>query len=129
MAALPLSLRTRLTLWYVGVLAILLLLYASLVFAFQYVILTRQIFHDEVQDVVTAEGLLYFDAQGALQLQQDYYSRPQSHLLVDRLMEVLDRSGRILYRSPTLHSMSLGGRLQHGALTSVLCAWTTGPTY
>jgi len=109
-----LSLRTRLTLWYVAVLALLLLLYAALVFAFQYGVLTRQVFHDEVQDVVTAEGLLYFDHEGALQLRQNYYSRPQSHLLVDRLMEVLDLSGRVLYQSPTLHGMVLGGRLKHG---------------
>lgn len=110
--SLRLSLRTRLTLWYVAVLAVLLLIYAALVFAFQYGVLRRQIFHDEVQDVVTAEGLLYFDAHGALQLEQNYFSRPQSHLLVDRLMEVLDRSGQILYRSPTLHGMLLGGPLE-----------------
>ncbi len=114
MPSLPLSLRTRLTLWYVAVLAVLLLLYAALVFGFQYVVLTRQMFHDEVQDVVTAEGLLYFDAHGVLELQQNYFSRPQSHLLVDRLMEVLDVSGHVLYRSPTLRGMPLGGRLLHG---------------
>jgi heavy metal sensor kinase len=108
------NLRTRLTLWYVAVLAVLLLLYATLVFVFQYVVLTRQIFHDEVQDVVTVEGLLYYDAQGTLQLHQDYYSRPQSHLLVDRLMEVRDLSGNILYRSPTLNGMSLGGAIKPG---------------
>jgi heavy metal sensor kinase len=106
------SLRTRLTLWYVGILAVLLFVYAALVFGFQYVILRRQIFHDEVQDIVTAEGLLYFDAQGTLKLQQNYYSRPQSHLLVDRLMEVRDLSGNVLYRSPTLHDMPLDGPLQ-----------------
>jgi heavy metal sensor kinase len=114
MIARPLSLRTRLTLWYVAVLAVLLLLYAALVFGFQYAVLTRQMFHDEVQDVVTAEGLLYFDSQGVLHLHQNYYSRPTSHLLVDRLMEALDLSGHILYQSPTLHGMMLGGRLQHG---------------
>jgi hypothetical protein len=75
-------------------LAILLLVYIGLVFIFQHVTLTRQIFHDEVQDVVTVEGLLYFDAHDVLQLRQDYYSRPQSHLPVDRLMEVRDRYGK-----------------------------------
>lgn len=114
MKFLPLSLRARLTLWYVAILAVLLVVYAALVFAFQYGALRRQIFHDEVQDVVTAEGLLYFDGDGALELQQDYYSRPQSHLLVDRLMEIRDLSGNILYRSPTLHGMSLGGALERG---------------
>lgn len=114
MVARPLSLRTRLTLWYVAVLGVLLFLYAALVFGFQYAVLTRQMFHDEVQDVVTAEGLLYFDSQGVLQLHQNYYSRPTSHLLLDRLMEALDLSGHVLYQSPTLHGMMLGGRLQQG---------------
>ena len=115
MKGLPRSnLRTRLTLWYVCVLAVLLLLYAALVFAFQYVVLTRQIFHDEVQDVETVEGLLFFDAHGALQLRQDYYSRPQSHLLIDRMMEVLDSSGIVLYRSPTLNGMPLSGPAKPG---------------
>jgi heavy metal sensor kinase len=106
------TLRTRLTMYYVGVLAVLLLIYAGLVFGFQSASLTRQMVHDEVQDVITVEGLLYFDAHGQLQLRQDYYSRPQSHMLVDRLMEVRDAStGEVLYSSPTLHGMSLGNEL------------------
>jgi len=106
------TLRTRLTVYYVAVLAVLLLVYACLVFALQYEALTRQMLHDEVQDVITVEGLLYFDTHNQLQLRQNYYSRPQSHLLVDRLMEVLDTStGAVLYRSPTLHGMSMGDRL------------------
>ncbi|MDE1154750.1 MAG: ATP-binding protein [Acidobacteriaceae bacterium] len=109
MKPLLINLRTRLTLWYIAVLAAVLLVYAGIVFAFQYVVLTKQIVHDEVQEVVTVEGLFYFDANGQLQLHQDYYSRPHSHLLIDRLMEVRDGSGTVLYRSPTLHGMELGG--------------------
>lgn len=105
----PTNLRTRLTLWYVGVLAVLLLVYAALVFAFQYAVLTRQLAHDEVQDVVTAEGLLYFDPSGTLDLNENYFSHPQSHLLIDRLMEVRDLSGNVLYRSSNLRGMALGG--------------------
>jgi heavy metal sensor kinase len=108
------SLRTRLTLWYVGVLALLLIVYAAAVFAFQYIVLTRQLYHDEVQEVITVEGLLFFDAAGNLQLRQDYYSRPQSQPLVDRFMEVRDLSGAILYTSATLHGMPLGGSLGPG---------------
>jgi signal transduction histidine kinase len=110
----PTNLRTRLTLWYVGVLGSLLVVYATVVFAFQYAALTRQLYHDEVQDVVTVEGLLFFDQGGNLQLTQNYYSRPQSHLLIDRLMEVRDLSGKVLYRSSTLHDMALGGPLRLG---------------
>ena len=106
----PTNLRSRLTIWYVGVLAALLIVYATIVFAFQYAVLTKQIAHDELQDVVTVEGLLFFDQAGVLQLRQDYFSRPQSHLLADRLMEVRDTAnGAVLYRTPTLGGMSLGG--------------------
>ena len=108
------NLRSRLTFWYVSVLAALLLIYAAIVFVFQYGVLTRQLFHDEVQDVVTAEGLLFFDSQGRLQLREDYFSRPQSHLLVDRMMEVRDLSGNVLYRSATLRGMPLGGPNKRG---------------
>jgi signal transduction histidine kinase len=103
------QLRTRLTLWYMAVLGVILGVYVLLVLAFQYALVTRQIYHDEVQDVVTVEGLLSFDSQGTLQLQQNYFSHPRSHLLIDRLMEIRDPSGVVLYRSPALNGMSLGG--------------------
>lgn len=109
MKAFPASIRTRLTLWYVFVLAGILIIYIASVFAFQYGLQKRQIYHDEVEDVETVEGLLYFDARGNLQLQQNYYSHPRSHLLIDRLMEVRDLSGVVLYRTPTLNGQSLGG--------------------
>lgn len=96
------------------VLAALLIIYAALVFEFQYAVLTRQIVHDEIQDVVTVEGLLFFNAQGVMELRQDYYSRPQSHLLIDRMMEVQDMNGNVLYRSPTLKGMPLGGPHRDG---------------
>lgn len=110
----PTNLRSRLTLWYVAVLALLLVVYAAIVFAFQYAALTRQMLHDEIQDVITVEGLLYFDASHKLQLRQDYFSRPQSHLLVDRYMEVRDIGGEVLYSSPTLRGMRLGGPIRRG---------------
>lgn len=103
------QIRSRLTLWYIAVLAMILAVYVVLVFAFQYKLINNQIYHDEVQDLETVEGLLYFDKNGALQLQQDYFSHPQSHLLIHRLMEVRDPSGAVLYRTPTLHGMALGG--------------------
>jgi signal transduction histidine kinase len=105
----PTNIRTRLAVWFVAILAGILTVYIVAVFAFQYVLLERQIFHDEIQDVETVEGLLYFDAQGALHLEDKYHSRPQSHLVEDRLMEVRDQSGTILYRSNTLQGMILGG--------------------
>ncbi|WP_263385422.1 ATP-binding protein [Granulicella arctica] len=105
----PANIRTRLAVWFIAILAAILTIYIAVVFSFQYFLLERQIFHDEIQDVETVEGLLYFDATGVLHLQDNYHSRPQSHLLEDRLMEVRDQSGVILYRSKTLGDMILGG--------------------
>ena len=104
------SLRTRLTLWYVGVLAGILALYIGAVFVFQYALLKRQMYHDEVQEMVTVEGLLFFDTAGQLHLHEDYFSRPRSRLLIDRLMEVRDGSGAVLYRSANLRGREFGGQ-------------------
>ena len=103
------SVRTRLTIWYVAVLAAVLVAYIVIVFFFQFALLERQIYHDEVQDVETVEGLLYFDQAGHLQLQQNYFVHPQNRLLVDRLLEVQDPAGNVLYRSETLKGMALDG--------------------
>ncbi len=103
------SVRTRMTLWLVLVLAAVLAVYIAIVFSFQYVLLTNQIFHDEVQDVETVEGLFRFDDQGRLALRDDFHTKPQSRLLTDRLMEVRSLSGQVLYRSETLQGAALGG--------------------
>ena len=103
------SVRTRLTVWYLAVLAAILLVYIAIVFFFQFALLERQMYHDEVQDVETVEGMFFFDARGQLKLQDDYFVHPQNRLLVDRLMEVRDLSGNVLYRSSTLNGVSLDG--------------------
>jgi len=105
----PANIRTRLAIWFVAILASILIVYIAAVIIFQYVLLERQIYHDEIQDVETVEGLLYFDPQGVLHLQENYHSHPQSRLLEDRLMEIRDLSGTVLYRSETLHGQILGG--------------------
>jgi signal transduction histidine kinase len=105
----PTNIRTRLALWFVVILASVLVVYISAVFIFQYVLLERQIFHDEIQDVETVEGLLHFDQHGSLQLEQGYHTHQQSRLLEDRLMEVRDLAGNVLYRTDTLKGATLGG--------------------
>jgi heavy metal sensor kinase len=113
------NIRTRMAVWFAAILAGVLTVYIAFVFAFQYALLERQIFHDEVQDVETVEGLLYFDPAGMLHLQEGYHSRPQSRLLEDRLMEVRDPAGMVLYRSETLHGAAMGGALrQNEGVTS-----------
>ncbi|HEY0263980.1 MAG TPA: ATP-binding protein [Granulicella sp.] len=110
----PRSLRMRLTLWYMGVLTAILAVYIVSVYLFQSWQLERQIYHDEVQDMETVEGLLYFDRDGSMRLHDEYHAHTQSRLLVDRLMEVQDLAGNILYRNERLGDLSLGGIAQPG---------------
>jgi len=105
----PTNIRTRLALWFVAILSAILVVYISAVFVFQFVLLQRQIFHDEIQDVETVEGLLYFDQSGSLQLEEGYHTHQQSRLLEDRLMEIRDLAGNVLYRTDTLKGATLGG--------------------
>lgn len=105
----PSYIRARLTLWYTGIFGIMIVLYMVAACSLQYWQLTQQLFHAEVQDMETVEGLLYFTPAGQLDLHEDYHSRPESKLLLDRLMEVRDTQGNVLFRNEKLKGQSLGG--------------------
>ncbi len=66
-------------------------------------------YHAEVQDIETAEGLLGFAPDGRLILHEEYHNHPQMVLSLDRYMEVLTPSGQILLRNAKLHGQDLGG--------------------
>jgi heavy metal sensor kinase len=101
--------RTRLTLWYIVIFSMVIGLYVCAACSLQYWGLNAQLYHAEVQDMETVEGLLYFDSHGGLQLNQDYHSRPQDRLLLDRYMEVVDPQGHVLFRNQRLNGRALGG--------------------
>jgi heavy metal sensor kinase len=103
------NVRHRLTLWYVGVFGLMLLLFIFAATLLQYWQLTRQLYHAEIQDVETAEGLLAFAPDGRLVLHEEYHNHPQSILLLDRYMEVLTPEGRVLLRNNKLQGQDLGG--------------------
>jgi heavy metal sensor kinase len=101
--------RSRLTLWYVGIFSLVIGLYVCAACFIQYWELNDQLYHAEVQDMETVEGLLYFTPDGQLLLHEDYHSHPQSRLLLDRFMEVLDPNGKVLFRNEKLKGLALGG--------------------
>ena len=103
------NVRHRLTLWYVGVFGLVLLLFILAATILQYWQLTRQLYHAEIQDIETAEGLLAFAPDGRLVLHEEYHNHPQSILLLDRYMEVLTPEGRVLLRNDKLQGQDLGG--------------------
>ncbi len=105
----PHRLRDRLTLWYVLVMGAVLAIYmcgATLLFFW---VLTSQMFHQEIQDLETVEGLLYERADGSLSVNENYHSHPEHRLLLERLMEVRSADGRILYQNDRLQHRDLGG--------------------
>ena len=105
----PRFIRARLTLWYVGIFAAVLGIYICGACALQYWQLNEQLYHAEIKDVETVEGLLFFTPDGHLLLHEDYFSHPQTRLLLDRYMEVLSSSGELLFRNQRLGGMNLDG--------------------
>jgi heavy metal sensor kinase len=103
--------RTRLTLWFVGALAVILLVYASAACILLLRELKRQLVRHAIQDIETVEGLLYFTPQGRLLLRDDYHNNPESKNVLERLLEVRSDDGQVLYRNELLGARSLGSSL------------------
>jgi heavy metal sensor kinase len=105
----PNKIRRSLTLWYVAIFGAVLVAYIGVACVVQYWQLSDQLYHAEVQDIETVQGLLYFNDEGKLSLHEGYFNRPQSRLLIDRMMEVLDADGQVLFRNDQLKGNRLGG--------------------
>jgi heavy metal sensor kinase len=105
----PTHLRTRLTLWYMSVLAGLLILALGGTVALLFWQLRSQLDHFAIQEIETVEGLLFFTPQGQLGMREDYHNHPESKDVIDRFVEVLSPEGSTLYRNDRLGDRALGG--------------------
>jgi heavy metal sensor kinase len=105
----PQNVRTRLTLWYVAVLAGVLLIYIATASALLFFHLRSQLDHLAIEQLETAEGLLSFQPGGKLLLRNDYHDHPYPDQMQERLMEVRANDGTLLYRSELLGNRALGG--------------------
>lgn len=105
------SLRRRLTWWYVGLLAATLVLFVAGTAVVMYWQLYGQLDRHAVQDLETVEGLLAFTPSGIVKVAEDYHTHPESRLVQERYFEILDPAGRILYRNDRLGARTLGGPL------------------
>jgi heavy metal sensor kinase len=117
----PRRLRDRLTLWYALLLGAVLAAYICGATILFFWVLTAQMFHQEIQDLETVEGLLYELPDGSLSLHEDYHSHPEHKLLLERLMEVRSPSGRILYQNERLQQRDLGGSPLPAELNGGFC--------
>lgn len=105
----PQHVRTRLTLWYVALLAAVLFLSWGVVGLLLFVQLRGQVDHYAIQDVETVEGLLFLDQNGQVALHEDYHNHPESKQVLEWLLEVRSPDGAVLYRNERLGDRALGG--------------------
>ncbi len=105
----PRHVRTRLTLWYVVVLASVLVLSWGLTASFLFLQMRSQLDNYAIQDIETVEGLLTFGSGGRLILREDYHNHPESKQVLERLVEVRALNGAVLYRNERLGDQALGG--------------------
>jgi heavy metal sensor kinase len=96
--------------WYVLAMATALLIFACSSSLILYWYLRSQLYHYMVVDLETVEGLLYYALDGRLDLHEDYYSHPGSKNVQERLLEVINPAGEVLFRNDKLADRYLGGQ-------------------
>ena len=90
--------------------AVVLVIYVGLASCLFWWSQTRQLYRYAIQNVETAEGLLSFNSEGKLVLNETYHNHSSTHLLQERLVEIREyNSGKVLYRNERLGNRSLGG--------------------
>jgi heavy metal sensor kinase len=105
----PRSVRARLTLWHVGMLAGVLCVYfigVGLLLFWQAGNILKRI---AAEDLETLKGLLYVSDDGQIALREDYHHHSDWKQVQERLLEILGPDGSILYRNERLGDRSLGG--------------------
>jgi heavy metal sensor kinase len=105
----PRHLRTRLTVWYVSVLAALLILAWAGTCVLLFLQLRSQLDHFAVEEIETVEGLFYLEPGGQLRMRDDYHNHPESKEVIERYVEVLSPDGTVLLRNEKLGDRRLGG--------------------
>jgi heavy metal sensor kinase len=105
----PTHLRARLTVWYVSVLAILLLLTWVGIGALLFWQLRNQLDRFDIQEIETVEGLFFFTPDGRLNLRESYHNHPESKDVIERFLEVRSPEGAVLLRNERLSNRSIEG--------------------
>ncbi len=103
----PRNVRSRLTLWYVLVLAGLLALYAGVASLFLFLSLREDFDQNLLQDVETVEGMLTKEPNGGVSLHSSHPGAAEPR--IGHFIEVWSPQGSLLYRSAELQDQTLGG--------------------
>src|SRR6266702_7306073 len=105
----PSNVRSRLTLWYVGVLAALLVLYGAASVFFLFLSMREQVDHDLLEDMETVEGQIETEPDGSLTLRLHHGDGDEGDPGLHRFVEIWSPDGKLLYRTPQLLGQPLGG--------------------
>jgi heavy metal sensor kinase len=105
----PKRIRTRLTLYYVGMLAGVLALYFAGVSVLLFWQASNILKRLGEEDLETVKGLLYHEDNGEVNLREDYHHHSDWKQVGERLLEILTPNGAILYRNYRLGDRTLGG--------------------
>src|SRR6266404_504210 len=103
----PSNVRSRLTLWYVGVLGALLIAYGAASLFFLFLNMREQIDHNLLEDMETVEGQIATEPDGSLTLRLHHGDEDDPGL--DRFVEIWSPEGKVLYRTPQLEGQALEG--------------------
>lgn len=103
----PRNVRSRLTLWYVLVLAGLLALYAGVASLFLFLSLREDFDQNLLQDLETVEGMLTKEPNGGVSLHSTHPDAAEPR--IGHFIEVWSPDGSLLYRSAALQDQTLGG--------------------
>lgn len=106
----PKHVRTRLTLWYLGVLTGILAVYLAGVSLLLFWQMSSVLKRLAEEDLETVKGLLYRDAQGQVGVREDYHHHTDWKQVQERLLEIFAPDGTILYRNERLGNRTMGGR-------------------
>ena len=110
----PKTLRARLTLWYLSVLAALLVLAWGGTSVLLFFRLRSQLDHFAIEEIETVEGLFHFGPDGTLGLREDYHNHAESKNVIERFVEVLSPDGAVLFRDSRLRGRALDGMPRPG---------------
>jgi len=102
----PRSVRSRLTLWYVLVLAGLLALYAGVASLFLFLSLREDFDQNLLEDLETVEGMLAKEPNGGVSLHSSHPDAAEPR--IGHFIEVWSPEGSLFYRSAALQGQPLG---------------------
>ncbi len=103
----PRNVRSRLTVWYVLVLASLLALYAGVASLFLFLSLREDFDHNLLEDLETIEGTLTKEPNGLVSLHSNHPDAAEPR--IGHFIEVWSPEGSLLFRSAALQNQAMGG--------------------